>query len=55
MPWPRQVQFEAAAGAGLGAMSYPCPYARLAAPLRPLLRWVAEPLEQAWLRLYAKQ
>lgn len=43
----RQIQFEAIAGKSLRAMSYPCLFTRLAAPLRPLYRWLGEPFEQA--------
>jgi hypothetical protein len=43
----RQIQFEAVAGNSLRAMSYPCLFSRLAAPLSPLYRWLGEPFEQA--------
>lgn len=43
----RQIQFEAVAGNGLRAMSYPCLFSHLAARLGPLCRWSGEPFEQA--------
>jgi len=43
----RQIQFEAVAGNSLRAMSYPCLFSRIAAPLSPLYRWLNEPFEQA--------
>jgi hypothetical protein len=43
----RQLQFEAVAGNSLRAMSYPCLFSHLAAPLSPLYRWLGEPFEQA--------
>jgi len=43
----RQIQFEAVAGNSLRAMSYPCVFSRIAAPLGPLYRWLNETFEQA--------
>ena len=42
-----QVEFEAVAGNSLRAMSYPCLFSHVAAPLSPLYRWLGEPFEQA--------
>jgi hypothetical protein len=47
MSLARQIQFEAVAGNSLRAMSYPCLFSPLAAPLSPLYRWLGEPFERA--------